>query len=133
MHMEENMWEPEPLPLELIAGMSLSFAHALMVLAISNAIVRSPNTERHSRALVSKQWRSLHQHRFEAIRALNQELSDDRTRYSHDTFEGITLNLGIEVSDSTCCNTHVAMICKGGILDPGKTVVRFGADSDYDR
>jgi hypothetical protein len=47
---------------------------------------------------VSKQWRSLHQHRFEVIRALNRELNDERTRYSNDTFEGITLNLGIEVS-----------------------------------
>lgn len=100
MHADKGLFpDPVLLPLDLITSFSKSFSHALLVLAMGHGIIRRPNTQRNSRALISQEWRSLHQHRFEAIQALNKELDDDETRFSDGTFEGIFLTLGTEVME----------------------------------
>ena len=78
--------------------------HATICLALGIAILRKPNTERTSQALVSGKWVSLHSHRLQAIKALKKELDSVKGPLSDTDLLNMMSMLSIVVSNIKMIN-----------------------------
>lgn len=98
------VFPPEDVPI-----LPLSFSHTMLVLVMSHVIFRLHIPERNSRAITTYKCQPLHRHRLEAIRALNQEVADQKTRFSDATFFSISVLTSVEVREPFTSTSYLGV------------------------
>jgi hypothetical protein len=86
------------IPVGAFTTLPTSAMHAFVSMIHGVKILRSPNTERSSRCLASDAWVPVHHHRMEAIKALNEELRDEKKRLDDNILHSIAMLQDLEVN-----------------------------------